>query len=265
MPVQMSGLSALHKIVGKKDSQFSSWSGGEILATAIVLNQRTTLVHRFALFSGVSLSDCGSIVSGAREKSLSRRQTVFAEGDPVRQISLVLSGCVKLTQFGQDGTEVILRLTGPGEIVGALGLNPESGHSSTAQTMEASVLLVWELAAFESVLERHALLRRNLFRILEGRLQEMDERFREVSTERVAPRLSSQLVRLLNQVGKRVNGEVELSLSRSELAQLTGTTLFTVSRLLCQWELRGIVSAGRESVLVRDLPALMDLSRGVVE
>jgi CRP-like cAMP-binding protein len=182
----------------------------------------------------------------------------------VRQISLVLSGCVKQTQFGQDGSEVILRLTGSGEIVGALGLNPDYGHTSTAQAMEASIVLVWEVTAFESALEAYPLLRRNLFRVLEGRLDEMDERFREISTERVAPRLSSQLVRLLNQVGKRVNGEVELSLSRSELAQLTGTTLFTVSRLLCQWELRGIVSAGRESVLVRDLPALMDLSRGAV-
>jgi hypothetical protein len=42
---------------------------------------------------------------------------------------------------------------------------------------------------------------------------------------------------------------------------LTGTTLFTVSRLLCQWESQGIVSARREAVLVRNVPALRDLSR----
>ena len=94
------------------------------------------------------------------------------------------------------------------------------------------------------------------------RLDEMDQRFREISTEKVAPRLSSQLVRLLNQVGKRVNGHVEISLSREELAQLTGTTLFTVSRLLCQWELLGIVSARREAVHVLNLQALTALSQG---
>jgi CRP/FNR family transcriptional regulator, nitrogen oxide reductase regulator len=70
---------------------------------------------------------------------------------------------------------------------------------------------------------------------------------------------------LLSQVGKRVNGSVEISLSRAELAQLTGTTLFTVSRLLSQWNLRGIVYARRESVTVRDLPALMELSQGEPE
>jgi CRP-like cAMP-binding protein len=70
-----------------------------------------------------------------------RRQTLFAEGDPVRQISLLLSGCVKLTQFGEDGSEVILRLAGPGEIVGALGLCSDAGHSATAQSMELSAYI----------------------------------------------------------------------------------------------------------------------------
>jgi CRP/FNR family transcriptional regulator, nitrogen oxide reductase regulator len=69
----------------------------------------------------------------------------------------------------------------------------------------------------------------------------------------------------LSQVGKRINGHVEISLSRAELAQLTGTTLFTVSRLLSQWDVLGIVDARRESVMVRDLPALVELSQGRTE
>ena len=55
--------------------------------------------------------------------------------------------------------------------------------------------------------------------MLERRLNELEVRFREISTEKVAPRLSSQLVRLLDQVGKRSEGHVEIALSRRELAQ----------------------------------------------
>jgi CRP/FNR family transcriptional regulator, nitrogen oxide reductase regulator len=230
-----------------------------------LLSQKAIAVKQLPLFSGVSVSDCANIVSSAREKNFARRQTIFAEGDPVRQISLLISGCVKLTQIGEDGSEVILRLAGPGEIVGALGLCTDVGHCSTAQTMESSTVLVWGRANFESLLERFPVLHRNVIRVLESRLQDMDLRFREVSTQKVAPRLSSELVRLLSQVGKRVNGSVEISLSRAELAQLTGTTLFTVSRLLSQWNVRGIVYARRESVTVRDLPALMELSQGEPE
>lgn len=236
--------------------------GASGLNSAGFVNQKIALVQRFPLFAGMAAADCGNIVGTAHERHFLRRQTIFLEGDPVRQILLLISGCVKVTQFGQSGSEVILRLSGPGEIVGAMGLRAQGDHCSTAQTLEACSSLTWEAAAFEALSERYPVLRRNMVSILEQRLQEMDQRFREISTEKVAPRLSSQLVRLLSQVGKRVNGYVEVSLSREELAQLTGTTLFTVSRLLCQWEVLGIVSARREAVQVRDLPALIALSQG---
>jgi CRP/FNR family transcriptional regulator, nitrogen oxide reductase regulator len=225
------------------------------------VNEKAMFLKSLPLFSGVSLLECSNILSNSREHNFSRRQTIFAEGDPLRQILLLVSGCVKQTQFGEDGSEVILRLAGPGEIIGGFGLCSDVAHCSTAQTMEASTVMVWSKASFESVLDRFPVLHRNVIRTLETRLQDMDQRFREISTQRVAPRLSSQLVRLMSQVGKRINGHMEISLSRSELAQLTGTTLFTVSRLLSQWEQLGIVDARRECVTVRDLPALVELSQ----
>ena len=247
---------------GRRRSRESIVTVEASILTTGSLTQKTALAQRFSLFAGVPPSDCASILSVAREKTYARRQTIFAEGDPVRQILMLLSGCVKLMQIGQDGSEVILRLACPGEVVGALALCSDIGHCATAQAMESSVALVWERASFDGALERFPVFRRNLLRVMESRLHEMDQRFREISTQKVAPRLSSQLVRLLRQVGKHVNGHVEITLSQAELAQLTGTTLFTVSRLLSEWKLQGIVHVGRESVLVRDLPALVAMSQG---
>jgi CRP-like cAMP-binding protein len=97
---------------------------------------------------------------------------------------------------------------------------------------------------------------------LEERLLEMEQRFREVSTEKVGSRLSSELVRISDRLRRGAdNGRVEITLSRAELAQLTGTTLFTVSRLLCQWQTQGIVRVRRESVLVQDFAALAQISQ----
>jgi CRP/FNR family transcriptional regulator, nitrogen oxide reductase regulator len=225
------------------------------------IRRQVAAIQHFALFSGMPLADCTRIVSTAQERQFSRRQTIFFEGDPVRQVVLMISGCAKITQLGPSGHEVILRLSGPGEVLGGVGLCGDCEHCSTASIVQPSSALVWESAKFEAVSERFPLLRRNLAHVLERRLSELEVRFREISTERVSPRLSSQLVRLLRQVGKQGDGHVEIALSRRDLAQLTGTTLFTVSRLLCQWEARGIVSARREAVLVRDVPALMQLSR----
>ena len=108
--------------------------------------------------------------------------------------------------------------------------------------------------------ERHAFLRRNMLDIVLQHLDDMHERFREISTERVAARLSSQILRMMNQVGRRVDGDVEIIISREDLAQLIGTTLFTVSRILSDWDRQGIVAVRREFVSVRNVPALLDLS-----
>ena len=218
------------------------------------------LVQRSILFDGMSAEDCADIVACAQKKTVPRRQTIFFEGSPIRQVLLLAAGCVKVSQFGQNGTEVILRLSGPGDIIGLLGLD-ETDHCSTAQTLAESTILIWESTNFDAILRRFPCLWRNVARTMEAHLREMDQRFREISTEKVAARLSSELVRLIDQVGHQVNGHVEISLSREEMAQLTGTTLFTVSRMLCRWEVLGIVSVRRGGILVRDVPALVALSQ----
>jgi len=231
------------------------------LETATVVSHKSSVVQGFPLFADVSSADCASIVASGREKRFARRQTIFSEGDPVRYVTMLLSGCVKITQIGMSGSEVILRLNGVGEVVGAFRLCADCNHCSTAQAVQPSIALVWEASTFERLLERYPAFRRNTVRALEERLQEMEQRFREVSTEKVGSRLSSELVRLSNRLGKAVEGHLEITLSRAELAQLTGTTLFTVSRLLCQWQTQGIVKIRREAVLVRDFAALTQLSQ----
>src|ERR1035441_9985609 len=76
------------------------------------------------------------------------------------------------------------------------------------------------------------------------------------------PRVARQLLRLEEQIGRRVNGAIEIGLSREELAQMTGTTLFTVSRLFSAWEALGMVRPGRESVSIRDVPMLRAIGSG---
>jgi hypothetical protein len=64
------------------------------------------------------------------------------------------------------------------------------------------------------------------------------------------------------QIGQPVDGAVEIGLSREELAQMTGTTLFTVSRLLSAWEARGMVRPRREAVTIFDVQSLRAIGRG---
>lgn len=225
-----------------------------------ILKRRVDSVQRFEVLSEIASSDCAAIVADAQEMQFHRHSSVFSEGSPATQVALLLSGCMKVTQ-GEKGQEVILRLNGPGDLLGTVANQDRANHLYTTQAVQHSTALVWETHTFEAAMVRFPLLRRNIASTLERHLNELEVRYREVSTEKVSSRLSNLIVRLVNQVGRRTDGCVEIALSRRELAQLTGTTLFTVSRLLCQWEAQGIVSARREVVLVNDAAALTELSR----
>ena len=223
--------------------------------------EKIALVQKFALFSDISPADCATIIAGGREKRLFRRQNLFSAGDPVEQVFLLLSGSAKVTQVGFKGSEVILRLNGVGDLVGIFGLWPDCKHNSSAQAVQPCTALVWDSSTFAKLLENFTLLRRNTVRALEERMQELEQRFREISTEDVPSRLSSELIRLSSRFGYGSDGNGEIRLSHTDLAQLTGTTLSTVSRLLSRWQKLGIVSVGREGIQVHNLTALMQFSQ----
>jgi CRP-like cAMP-binding protein len=126
--------------------------------------------------------------------------------------------------------------------------------------MEQCKALTWEYDRLQRLLAEYPQIRKNISRILSNRLNELEERFREVATEKVAKRVALALLRLLKHVGKQSPGGIEVSLSREELAQMTGTTLFTISRLLSKWGEEGFVLPRREAVVIRDPRRLQQLS-----
>ena len=224
-----------------------------------IIQQRTEVVKGATLFAGITEEDCASIVAMAWEKTYRAGKTIFCEGDPVQQVVFLVSGSVKLSQCGIQGREAILRIVGPGETLCAECF-PKYHHCSTAQTITASSALVWPATKFEGIAQRYPAFGRNISCSLLRTLNQLEVRFRELSTQKVAPRLSSQLLRLVRQVGRPSNGHVEIKMPQRDLAQLTGTTLFTVSRLLGQWEALGIVTPFRQGVVVLDAAALEALT-----
>jgi CRP-like cAMP-binding protein len=128
--------------------------------------------------------------------------------------------------------------------------------------MEKCHALVWEYSRLQGLMEEYPQIRRNISQILSNRLNELQERFREVATEKVAQRLALALLRLVKKVGKPTMGGMEVALTREELAQMTGTTLFTISRLLSKWGDEGFVLPRREAVVVLNSRKLEEVSEG---
>jgi CRP-like cAMP-binding protein len=91
---------------------------------------------------------------------------------------------------------------------------------------------------------------------------ELSDRLRELATERVARRVAHALLRLVRKAGRRTDRgvEIDMPLTREDIARLSGTTLFTVSRLMADWEEAGIVESGRERVTIRSPHGLVAIA-----
>lgn len=133
----------------------------------------------------------------------------------------------------------------------------EKVHSFTAQTIDPCWVLSWS-GTFRDLAERFPGLQRNAADWLAERLYFLEERFEELATQRVPQRLARIVLHLLEQNGQ--GSRVPIDLSCEELSQMAGTTLFTVSRLLCDWAELGIIQPQHKTILVEDLPRLVELA-----
>ena len=219
--------------------------------------QQSTLLERAELFADLPSSVCTDVIFMARTRDYTCRQVMFFVGDPIKETLLLTEGRVKISQLGENGIEVILRLTSPGEVIGELGLTPGYKHSSTAQALETCKVLVWGAGTFEGALDRFPILRHNAKRILQRRLDELENRFCEVSIQTASPRLAHALLRLVDQIGHKVNSHVEINVSQEALAQMTAMTSFTVSRLLTNWESQGLLKVRREAIDIYSVLSLL--------
>jgi CRP-like cAMP-binding protein len=220
--------------------------------------QNITLLERSELFEGLDLSVCTYMASTARFRGYQSRDSIFVAGDLIREVLLLVDGLVKLTLSGEEGTEVIIRLCLPGEVVYAPAIVPESRYFLTAETMQACRVAAWDGRTFEAAQDRFPALQRNAICILEQRTRELERSFCEVSTRKATPRLAQSLLHLLDQIGHKVNGHAEIHITRESLGQMTAMRAATVSRVLSKWEKQGFVSLRRDAIEVHDASGLSD-------
>jgi CRP-like cAMP-binding protein len=188
-----------------------------------------------------------------QERSVAGGAVVCREGDPADALFLVLAGRVKLAQISEGGDEVVLRFAGPGDVFGGLAVLDGKPYPFSGSAVEPSRVLLWTRTVLDALFTRVPAFQRNVLAIVGGHGREALDRARELATEPVPRRIARALQRLLprNEDGALIRG-----VTQQDLAQMAGTTIFTVSRTLAEWQRAGILETGRGRVTVRDAAAL---------
>ena len=231
------------------------------MSTAIP-NENVRLHSAFSqakVFSGLASSDLAEMAASFRAREYARGSKLFLQGQPAAVYYLVGEGQVKVFQTSSEGFDVILHIFGPGDLIGALPMLGEGTYPGTAVGLTEVVAFSVSSEDFEVILKRFPAVTVNLLHFAAGIIQASHARLRELATERVERRIARTIARLASQTGVKTEEGITLSvpLSRQDLADLTGTTLFTVSRTLKAWERKGIVRASRAALTVLHPHALI--------
>ena len=217
---------------------------------------------RSRVFDGLTDPERMLWLSRSTTATLKRGETLARQGEPARQFYLVEAGFLKVLQLTAEGTELIVRFVSPGEPFGGVVVLGNAPYPVTAMATQPTVVRAWTRETVTTLLAGTPQVSVNIMREMATHMTDALTRVRELTTARVGPRLAHTLLRLARQCGERTAEGVLITqpLTRQELADLTGTTLYTVSRTLTKWEADGLLESRKRHVLLRSLRKLEDVA-----
>jgi CRP-like cAMP-binding protein len=214
-------------------------------------------LERSELFTGLPRRAILDIARQSQLRSLKKGSFAFLQGAPARHAHVVIEGAMKIVQSGPGGEQLLIRLIGPGETFGTIALFTDGRYPADAIAKLDSVEARWTAPALRAIMTKYPTVSSNVIRVLGARLQEVQRRLREIGTEPAEARMAKVLLRMAKvQRQDEDQARVILLLSRRDVAELAGTTIYTASRILAEWERRSILRSSRGCLTIVDATGL---------
>ncbi|RWE77712.1 Crp/Fnr family transcriptional regulator [Mesorhizobium sp.] len=223
-----------------------------------------SLIAGLPVFEGIASADLDRIIGQARSIRIAKDQPVFEQEQEAHSFFLLLDGHVRVVKSTPDGHEVTVRYISPGELMGIASALGRTTYPANALAAVECVALAWPSQLWATFAASYPSFSANAYKTVGIRLQDAHARVIEMSTEQVEQRVAHALLKLIKQSGKKTEEGImiDFPISRQDVAEMTGTTLHTVSRLLSAWEDQGLVKSGRQRVVVVEPHRLLIIAEG---
>jgi len=233
-----------------------------IFCVALKIDQ--SLISDLPVFEGLSAEALDDILKRAHARHYAKGMVVFSQNEAAHSFFLLLHGRLRVTQVTPHGEQIVVRFVSPGDLFGVAMALGRKDYPGTATAIVDSLALLWPSAAWAEIIGQHPALASNAMRVIGGRLQDAHQRLREISTEDVERRVAHAVLKLADEAGKASPGgtTIDFPLSRQDIAEMTATTLHTVSRIVSAWEAAGVIEGGRQRIAIRDRRRLQTIADG---
>jgi len=218
------------------------------------------MVQKIPLFHGLPGEQLEEIVTSMADQTFDRGQTVLSEGEAAEGFFVLVQGKVKIFKLSPDGKEQILHIVGAGESFGEVPMFAGGHFPANAETIEKSRIFFFPRAAFLDLIRKDPSLAMNMLAELSRRLRQLTRLVEELSLKEVPGRLAAYILFLSEENNN--TSEVELDITKGQLASLLGTIPETLSRILGKMSTQGLIAVQGRKLSILDRNALEDLAAG---
>jgi CRP/FNR family transcriptional regulator len=227
------------------------------------------LLHRVPVFSTLGDEELERVAKVAVPRRFDAGEIVFREGDRSDTCYIVRTGHARAVREHPDGRSITLAQFGPGDIFGELAMFDDERRSATVEAVETSEVAAILGADMRRLMREHPDIAVKLIASLGRRLRQTNERLARQSFQTVQSRVAGVLVQLVeakraedaaqgvaDAVDSGAAGDVLITSTQADLAQLAGSSRESASRFLAVLERAGIITQGRGRLVVHDAGAL---------
>lgn len=225
------------------------------------LGLRLYILGRLPFFQGLPASGIHEINELFTERGFLAGEIIYFESNPANRLYVVADGNVKLMHHTMSGKDIMFDILEQGEFFGSLAYEGNPAYNETAHAHTPVCTLSIEGQDFRQVLNEYPQVALKVVDIMTKRLRSAHEMVGLLSVAPVEQRLAHVLLKLGGKLGKQDEAGllIQMPLGRNELAELTGTTAETASRVMSQLQKEGLIRTGRRWVAITDRPGLASL------
>lgn len=223
------------------------------------------LLKRCPLFAGLREDDLKKIRAIASLRHVRKKEVLFSDGEEARGFYAILSGKMKLYKISSEGKEQILHVVSAPESFAEAALFLEGCYPAFAEALVDSQLLFFPKRDFLQLIEENPQLSINMIVSLSHYLKRFASLIEELSLKEVSARLAKYLMDLSLKSSKegKNSREVDLDLSKTQLASKLGTISETLSRTLAKMKAKRMIDVKKNKILILNREALEELASGL--
>jgi CRP-like cAMP-binding protein len=213
-----------------------------------------SLLRGLPPFSQLSKAEIREILEHAVSRRYETGTSIFCEGHDADRFYLLLDGYLRVVRTSPDGDEIIVLHISPGQLFGIAPALQRDTYPATSIAAAESIALSWPVSLWDHFISTYEGFATETYKTVGKRLGQVQVTLTEMATKAVEKRVASAVLRLANQSGRKVAQGIEIAfpVTRQNIADMTGTTLHTVSRLLSAWQKDGMVLSTRKNIIVTD-------------